>query len=66
MLFKVAKFCIRAQNKPIKKHGIDDDEYMGSYKTPFKYVNPHKESVKKRDGNKRIDLYIDLEDIIYE
>lgn len=66
MLFKVASFCVRGVHKPIKKHGIDDDDYMGAYDTPFEYKNPNLDTLKKdkRDFGKRLNLDIELDGVV--
>ena len=59
---------MRDVHKPAKKHGIDDDEYMGAYNTPFDYKNGLKESSKRdtKDYGKRIDFVIESEEVDYE
>lgn len=68
MLFKVYNFCVRPVHMPSKKHGIDDDDYMGAYKTPFKYKNGMKETIKNdsRDFGKRLDFVIESEEVDFE
>jgi len=66
MLFKVASFCVRAVHKPIKKHGVGDDDYMGPYKTPFSYKSPNKDTLKHDNKNfgKRLSIEIDVDEVV--
>lgn len=55
MRFKVFRFCVpQLAHKPDKKHGIDNDEYLGAYKTPFKYQYKPKPNIDKNRDNKKV------------
>lgn len=68
MLFKVYSFCVRPVHRPIKKHGVDDDDYMGPYQTPFKYRDKTKDSsnLDKKKQNKMLDSVIGVGGVGYE
>jgi hypothetical protein len=63
MRFKIYNIFVTARptNRPIKKHGIGDDEYYGSHPTPFKYRYYPKQTLKRNKKtiyDKRIKMMV--------
>lgn len=54
MRFKVIQLIVGKPNRADKSLGIDDDEYKGPSRTPFKYIVKPARTLKKRKNVKTL------------